>query len=476
MNFRMNEQALTEVVGFVLILGVIAAAFSLYLTYAVPAQGRENEIQHMNEVKDEFTQYKFTLDALWSNNQLGNSITSTFSLGTGGSFTQGGNRIMPILNPIASSATFTINHRNETLTVSSRSLITDTVNFTYSSTAVPGSLVLYDPPGKLLVNISNAGNLQTGYGIRVNGTGWYASVNKTPRYEFYLYPSSVTYAPDGKITNITFSEGYKYNRTDITVSVFKDGKPTIENLIVYSNIAALSSGQNYTVNLMDDTYGIRSFVSYPTQVIFTKPGTSNDLIATGIAVYDYTEQESSHAVSLGAIEYASNNYYWIQQRYFYQMGGVFLEQDDGASYKLAPAVTMTYNNVTGIMRVKINEIVFDPSNSGIIGGTSPVQVRTRLSNMTALPYAPITANTKSVTISVASSDPFVPPLWYEVFDETANKTGGVPRTFYQLALTPTTGSIIINGPDYTGSTYDILLEAERINFYVKFHGLGGILE
>jgi hypothetical protein len=53
----MIESGLPEVAGFALILGLIAAAFSICLAYAVPAQGRENEILHMNEVSDEFASY-----------------------------------------------------------------------------------------------------------------------------------------------------------------------------------------------------------------------------------------------------------------------------------------------------------------------------------------------------------------------------------------------------------------------------------
>ena len=55
---RCRDDGLSEVVGFVLLLGLIVVVFSLYVTYAVPAESREIEIQHMNEVKTRFTAYK----------------------------------------------------------------------------------------------------------------------------------------------------------------------------------------------------------------------------------------------------------------------------------------------------------------------------------------------------------------------------------------------------------------------------------
>jgi hypothetical protein len=67
-NSRVNhsfEPGLSEVIGFVLIIGLIVVEASLYLTYGVPAQGRENEIVHMNEIKDQFVGYKLSLDSLF---------------------------------------------------------------------------------------------------------------------------------------------------------------------------------------------------------------------------------------------------------------------------------------------------------------------------------------------------------------------------------------------------------------------------
>jgi hypothetical protein len=143
----------------------------------------------------------------------------------------------------------------------------------------------------------------------------------------------------------------------------------------------------------------------------------------GIAVYDYSEQLASHTVALGSVEYQSQNNYWIQQKYYYQMGGVFLEQDDGTTYKLAPALTMSYNSTSQVVTITINEIAFDTSNQGSIGGKSSVQIKTRLIAITDLPYATVTGNSKSVVISITSDDSRVPNAWYEFFEEGANRTG-----------------------------------------------------
>ncbi len=118
MPSRARDDALSEVVGFVLILGVIVLALSLYQLYGVPAVGRENEILHMSAVKDRFIDYKIALDSLWVNDQTGATLSTSFDLSTEGGYTQGGGIIFPMLAPIPSAGTINVNRRGtETITI-----------------------------------------------------------------------------------------------------------------------------------------------------------------------------------------------------------------------------------------------------------------------------------------------------------------------------------------------------------------------
>ena len=70
MGRRSAEDGISEVVGFVIILAVVMAALSLYLTYAVPVLGREDEIKEMDSVRAWFVDYKTGMDQLWLNSPL----------------------------------------------------------------------------------------------------------------------------------------------------------------------------------------------------------------------------------------------------------------------------------------------------------------------------------------------------------------------------------------------------------------------
>jgi len=109
-----SEHALSEVIGFVLILGVIVMALAMYQLYGVPALGRENEILHMNAVKDRLIDYKISLDSLWINalgSEIleGTTLSTSFDLGTEGGYTQGGGVYFPIMAPIPSGGAISIN-------------------------------------------------------------------------------------------------------------------------------------------------------------------------------------------------------------------------------------------------------------------------------------------------------------------------------------------------------------------------------
>jgi len=121
-----SDLGLSEVVGFILLLGVIVAAFALWMTYVVPVQGRENEITQMNTVKDRFTDYKISLDSLWINSpyglgydQSGVTLPTSMNLGTGGGNSMAGGLFLPMLNPLPSSAVLAVKDTGDTMTITS---------------------------------------------------------------------------------------------------------------------------------------------------------------------------------------------------------------------------------------------------------------------------------------------------------------------------------------------------------------------
>jgi len=435
-----REQALSEVIGFVLIIGIIMAAFSLYLVYGVPVEGRENEINHMSSINDQFVSYKIGIDSLVTNLQENIAMSTTFPLGTAGQTAQGSTSIIPVLQPVGSNGALAINQRTvtpEVFTVSSTSYITNTTAMVSDSPlAISTSTqhVYLNAPTRLLINITTTNafwnNTYPG-GIQIGGSGWNETVNITPNIGDCLSGSS----SGNNVTYLSNCYG-----SDITMTVVKNGVTSLNRAVVYSNI---NPNTQYSVNILDAAYGLQSFITYPATITYSKYDPGSQLTtATATGQYAYqTQANYSYSVLLGSLEYATNNNYWIPQTYYYQMGGVFLSQSDGITYKLPPEITFT-NNGNGNITVNIVAIAFNPSNYGVIGGSSPAQVLTSLnSDAGTLPYAPISLNTWNASINITTPDPNAAIMWAAYLNAAANQTAGIPATSFSAGNT-TTGSYI----------------------------------
>jgi hypothetical protein len=237
---------------------------------------------------------------------------------------------------------------------------------------------------------------------------------------------------------------------------------------VYQDI---SSGTNYSVNLLDEAYGLRNYIQYPTTISFSETDPTNRITSYGIVTISYEqEQVATHSVTLGSLAYYANNHYWIPQTYYYQNGGVFLQQDN-STYKLPPTITFSYDNRTGIIGVKIIELPFQQTNAGNIGGNSPAQVRTQVTGIQNLSYSQIYNNTKWINLSVSTDDSYAAEVWYQYFNDAINITAGVPnkRVYYYSLYSGTQAFLLVNGT-LSSTQYDVHVEGLRANLSATMQG------
>lgn len=255
MKTSLSEDGLSEVIGFILLIGLLVVFLVLYQTYSVPVQGRDNEIDHMNDIKDTFAAYKISLDSLWVNEREGTLLSTTMDLGTGGGYSRGGPGDIGFLAPVASGGSLGINQRNETINVT---------------------------------------------GIKMNG-------------------DRITYA---------------------------DFNP-------------------------------------------------------------------------GALEYQSNNNYWIDQNYYYQLGGVFLEQDAGSTVRVMPPLNIANISADPDDPSNLNRTAgFDCTiirlfNAELISGSGPVRIDT---NLKLNGYSEEDEEVfRVISVSVESDDPNTLLMWQKLF-------------------------------------------------------------
>ena len=311
MPSRARDDALSEVVGFVLILGVLVIVMSLYQLYVVPAQGREDEIAHLNTIKDQFVSTKTSMDSLWINNQSGITISTSYQLGTLGGYSSGGGITMPLLSPIGSTAKIALNMRES--------------------------------------------NLQR-----------------------------------------------------------------VENFTITTN--ATSVPGNYPINF-----------------------------------------------TMGKLAYISDNNYWIQQTYYYQMGGVFLKQDDGITARVSPVLSI-YK--VGDSQATIRMAAIALRGGGEIGGGTPVRVDTRLMEM---PAYKVTSDVEWVNLTVDVANREYAEAWLKVFNDTIRR-GNIPDTWWTFGISgdDTRGQAYVNIIGSSAvSTNDVSLYVTRADFAVYLQNVAG---
>jgi hypothetical protein len=305
-----SDLALSEVVGFILLLGVLVAAIALWMTYVVPINGREEEITQMNLVKDRFTDYKISLDSLWINSpggafwsQGGVTLSTSMDLGTGGGNTQVSGLFLPMLNPLASSAVLAVKDKGDTMTITSNG-----------------------PAG----------------------------------------PVSITY-------------------------------------------------------------------------------------------------------NMSILEYQSQNYYWIQQTYYFQSGGVFLSQENGSTCRLSPPISFVNNsdatNSVTIIPIRLYGV-------GSIGGNGPVRVDTRLKSI----QQPVQIQNAWVNTSVTVADYPAARMWLDVFNTTRRSGGITSPTWYAFGISapnviPGTTFMNITGYSNQITDADVSLKLQPVEYDVTLNSI-----
>lgn len=458
-----RESALSEVIGFILIVALITIIISLYALYVVPAQGRDEEIEHMNLIGAQFSNYRMSVDNLWKTNLGNGQLITTFPLGDRGMSSSSGSFLsFPLLQPAGSAGALLINKRNDSYTLAADALMS--AEGQGNQTPEP---VIISEPAYLYINFStrqttagtaNPSELHS-YGISVipvtmpgEEPYWSVRLNATPRI---LY---------GNASNVTYI-------TDLTITVVKNRVKTLDNLVISENIRP---DMNYTVDILDESYGLRPVLKYPLILSFSPDPPVRVYSSIG---YGYQNNPIGQTMTMGSLEFRSANNYFIQQNYYYQFGGVFLDQQDGMVSRQPPGIVLSkQDNQT--MDVSIVELII--IGDGIIGGSAPVQVQTQVTTPIR-PYQLASGypNARSVDVTIGT-DPRSVQMWNNTLDRirvvASRPPYNVPLNWSTLSNTTNSVTLHIDGVDPDPAVYDIRLDVQRIYLFTSFQRIGTVLE
>lgn len=486
-----KEDALSEVIGFILIIAVITIIASLYMVYVVPAQGREAEIEHMNYVKDQFVDFKIRMDSLWLNNEPNVTVSQNIEMGTLGKKTEGNLVVIPIMQPVGSDGEIAVIPDDST-----------DISFTMDAYLAP--------PTKTIP--------QSQYG----GSGIYPTqfIDVAPTFSSSDF-SSASYLPLGSISPVNISASgdppwiiylqvanttHFYPESsvpvyDLEMSIIKSDNGVSRNLLLNTTIYhEISSGTSYTIDIYDPIYGLNENYAY-TQIektgdlrnSITIPNPSPDfqtVITQNVTPvdigYDKEYGFSTEPHPMGVFSYTGNNFYWIPQTYFYQMGGVFLSQSDGMTNKIVPLINLFVgpDNTAGI---RISDIQINKDDRIFrIAGTSPVQVLSRVDGITKNKFpqaiseetymlADSPNNAEYVQIAIETDKP---ELWRDTFRQilfAANVTDSAtkfPADWVTITSDANHAYLMVNGRTSETAINDVTLEYVAVDTTIIIQPVG----
>ena len=468
MSGRVMDDGLSEVIGFILIIAIIVIIMSLYMTYVVPTQGRENEIEHMQDVESFFINQKMNMDSLWFNNQIGIPFNQNLQLGTGGQKTAGTFSVFGIMQPIAATGTASVNNNtNATLTINGI-----WKGGTLTSPALLGATQVNEPNTPFFINYDTGSSPTNPYQLLLQSTkGDWSALLQVQKNE-YITAKNISFDIDEiskAVTNLKIDEN---SELFVTLTITKNDIITLDNLVINSDINRISD--IVTVNLLDEAYGLNADINFPFAITYQYYDSTGPISITSPFVAEGFSDETykSSEIPLGGLVYESSNNYWLNQKYSYQLGGIFLEQNNIILPKINPWIRFKESfgvdygsGPTSIVDISLDLMSVTQGMSSITGADS-VQVSSKIlginNSISATPYSsPDSASTNRQLSKFRPNARYLrieinhPPdnnlavSWKQSFEKIF-RDSYVPSTYYDISLkedTPGSGS-------YTGVVID----------------------
>jgi hypothetical protein len=151
--------------------------------------------------------------------------------------------------------------------------------------------------------------------------------------------------------------------------------------------------------------------------------------------------------NFGILRYTSENAYYLNQAYSYEIGGVILNQTQGAVFIIKPEFSVRYNASSRQVDLSLTCIDLIPNDEKTsISGYGTYPVRTE--------YISATNNTITLVKSLAVITSF-PSIWFNFLNATLSDANLVKNTDYTLIKTSNQVTVTFNYPPITNVIFDL---------------------
>lgn len=483
-----QEQGLSEVIGFLMIIALLGILFSMYLLYVVPIQGKDAEISHMKYVSQQFIDLKSDIDSLIINERVNVPIARSFELGTLSSTGQGSLSILPIQGFIEAAGTLVVNQQMDTLQIQGvfqtsdmtsvlQNLVSPPENKNIPAQWIEGDHLYINYPGidsinntvngtvflvttnsSIISNVTNTTTTKDYYGDYVIRPKTRYELNKT--FNFVLETGEDPYItnPDNSTEYDPDIIWWTINKTDPARNTtdYVTYKPKTDIIFEFYNKSTL----RYTRTLQENATAYPHIfdLSKINEIISTNP----NLLEFNLAP-KFTNAGGMNAPKwqfirtepqpLGSLQYWSQNRYWINQELLYEMGGLFLKQSEGVSIMLIPSLSVTPIETTDGINITVSLVDVSITDTNDVSGSKSAQIFAKVDsviknqlkemdhgmNLITHSITPEQPNTKFLVITFKPENPkdkTTTRLWKRAFDQVyviTQKTMSERQVSYDIA-------------------------------------------
>ena len=390
-----NDNAVSIIVSAILLLGLLVSCIAFINVYYVPSWIADDEARHMRDVFVDFSAIPGCIDGLVLANETGSVSKQRIQLGGGD---------IPIIAPGTSWGILGVVPREANFTVKADIWVeTISENFTHEDLNYSG------------VNLTN-----------ISGTSsFYISVMGIKSPNEYIVVDFTNQSEKGKV------EIWIKNPNVLKITTWgRDGNKIVDEMVINNNI---ENGSIYEVDILNPCYGFSKVLSdanTPYNLTVTNTSQIHGSYTIEYAGYNKTIKHytgTNVITSNGTLMYESLNRYFLNQKFIYQNGAVFLCQPPNVSMRIAPDISI--EDVGGCAHLLIPMVTVDTGEHRIpmISGSGVEELQLELDHTNRIAFAEGN-NTNSIHIIIE------PPEgnenfrrnylqeWANYFDATVEKT------------------------------------------------------
>jgi len=365
-----DNNAVSTVVGAILILGLIVLCIAFVEVHYVPSWGADDEARHLRDVFVDFSTVPSRIDTLVLSNDTDTVSKQRIRLGVGD---------MPLMAPGKSWGTIGAVPREGNFRVEANVW---RVNTTRNGTLFHN----FTDDGLNIINVSSISVVDI-HLLKTASDSW-IYINLT------------------KQGNQSGGARINYTGNKLTITTLGDDDKITDKMVINRDIDLTSSGPGYNIDLLNPCYGFSKVLSdtkVPYNLTITNSTGVNGWYHTDY--YNLTRKEYS-ITSNGTLIYKSMNRYFLDQKFIYQNGAVFLCQPPDASMRIAP--TFTIENVTNEsarMTIPMVTVVASEGRIPMISGSDVEELQLELDHADRIALAEdINTNIVNITIDAPEGD------------------------------------------------------------------------